>query len=380
MRTPVLAAVAVLLFSQSANAADDDLPAGDSDPHVRLTGVGDAYYAYHDTPPPGREATFMTTASRHNEFALNLAALGVKLEHSKLTGTILLQFGTSVDELYKNTNSALKYVQLANVGWRAGDLTLEAGVLPSLVGRESFISTENWNYARALVAESTPYFLAGARATYQLAPTVKLGATVANGWSTYRGAGSFPTGQLFVSWKPTDSIEIDDTVLASAQTSDVVRLFEDLVVWFKVHDRVELALEGWVSREQGFHGTDPIVNGLPGNEMAAYETLDNPFAYGGALWAKWKFAQTVYFAGRIEGISDRAGALTGTGARDLRQTVSAGQKLAEGTLTVGWQPHPRLLGRVEAMHRISDQPYFVGENDDPKKQSTTFVVSAAVSF
>jgi hypothetical protein len=58
-----------------------------------------------------------------------------------------------------------------------------------------------------------------------------------------------------------------------------------------------------------------------------------------------------------------------------------GQRLLGGTLTFGWQPHPSFLTRIEVLHRVSDQPWFAGGDTlDPKKSSTTFVVSAAFAL
>src|SRR5512140_579717 len=88
---------AILLATPSAFGAEDELPSGNELPRIVPIAVADTYFAYHDSPPPDREATMMTTASRHGEFALNLAALGFRLEHAKILGTVVLQAGSSVD-------------------------------------------------------------------------------------------------------------------------------------------------------------------------------------------------------------------------------------------------------------------------------------------
>jgi hypothetical protein len=329
-------AASALAFAEPARAAEDDLPVGSEAPHPVLTGVVDAYYAWHDVPPPVRQSTTLTTGSRHDEFSVNLVALGVRLEHAKLTGNLVLQVGDSVDRLYGDHR--LRYIQLANVGWKTGIVHLEAGVLPSLVGRESFVSTENWNYTRAFIADATPYYISGARLTARFTPTFLLGATVFNGWQTFRGGTSSPHGQLFTSWRPSDTFSIDATVLVGPTQVDnrVIRTFGDVVVSWQPHARVGVALEAWAARENGYEAV-----------LDAVTVRKDPWAYGGALSARWRFGETVWLAGRAEALSDEGGFISGTGDRN-RLVPPAGQNLLGGTVTFGWQPHPKLIGRVEA--------------------------------
>ncbi|MGZ3452985.1 MAG: outer membrane beta-barrel protein, partial [Polyangiales bacterium] len=211
-------AVVAFAFDGSARAAEDELPTGSEPPTPVLTGVIDAYYAWHDVPPPGRQSTTLSTASRHDEFSVNLGAIGVRLDHAKLTGNLVIQFGDSVEQAYGAQR--LRNIQLANVGWKTGIVHLEAGVMPSLVGRESFISTDNWNYTRAFIADATPYYVSGARLTAHVSPTFLVGGTVFTGWQTSRGGTGSPHGQLFTSWKPSDTFSLDGTFLVGRTPVD----------------------------------------------------------------------------------------------------------------------------------------------------------------
>jgi hypothetical protein len=363
---PVLASVCA--FTRPAFAADDDLPTGSEPPKPTLVGVIDGYYAWHDVPPPVRQSTTMSTASRHDEFSVNLAAIGVRLDHAKLTGNLVLQVGDSVDRVYGDHR--LRYVQLANVGWKTGIVHLEAGVMPSLVGRESFISTENWSYTRSFIADATPFYVGGARITARVSPTFLLGATVFNGWQTYRAGTQSPHGQLFTTWRPSDAFSIDATVLVGPTQLDshVIRTFADVVLTWNPHPRVGVALEGWAARENGYEAL-----------IDATTRKKDPWAYGGVLSARWKFGDTVWVAGRAEALRDDGGFITGTGDRS-RVLPPAGQDLLGGTFTFGWQPHPNLVGKVEALQRYASEEFFAGEQGSIKKRATTFSVSAALSF
>jgi len=395
----------IVLSSRPARAVEDDLPVGKEDPRVVPIVVGDTYYSYHDPQPAGRTATLATTASRHNEVAVNLLAVGARLEHAKLTGSFVLHAGSSVDALHASTPPAVrgnvevwKHIQLANVGWKMGDLHVEAGIMPSLVGREGFISTENWNYSRAMIADATPYYLTGVRANYRVAPTFLVTATVFNGWDAHGDRNKQKSGQLRFLWEPSDKLSVANAFLAGAEQvpiegqSTSYRIYDDLVVTYRVHARIQLAI-------QGTFGTDRNLNVDDLRKPDNKAVQPNPRYYGVALWGRWQFAETTYIALRGEGLDDRYGVLTAAGARNrIEFGPIPGQRMLAGTITLGWQPHPRFLARVEAMHRVADQPFFAGGGTttydetvgatgsratfltDARRTSTTFVVSAAMSL
>lgn len=383
-----LACAAVLALSAGrAHAAEDDLPVGEEPPRVVPTAIADAYWAWHDPPPSGRSATYLTTASRHNELAVNLAAIGARLQHAKLTGAVVLQAGTSVDALAgtQTGREVWKHIQLANVGWKTGDVHLEAGVMPSLFGNEGFVSTTNWNYTRSFLADSTPYYMAGARVTYKVSPSWTVAGTAFNGFDTFRNDDDRPSGHLYVAFEPSAKLSIRNAVLVvpgrqGALDREYVRVLEDLIVTVRPHARVDLAAEGWIGTDQNARVEDPT------RSTPSYQHFVKNPAYGGALlWARWRFAKTTYVAARGELVIDENGVITGRGARELTDRFGAatppGQRFLGGTLTLGWQPHPSFLARVEALHRVSDQPWFAGgDSFDPKKRSTTFVVSAAFAY
>jgi hypothetical protein len=405
------ASLAILLATASALGAEDDLPVGSELPRVVPVVVADSYYAIHDPGPLTKTATLATTASRHNEINVNLLAVGARLEHAKLTGAAVLHAGTSVDALYDNgplsaRREIFKHIQLANVGWKTGDFHFEAGVLPSLVGRESFISAENWNYTRAIIADATPYYVTGLRATWRFIPTMSASLTAFNGWDAHGDRNNYKSGQLRLSWFPSEKLTVDNTVLAGVEQTLVgnekvpVRIFEDLVIAYQLHKRIQLALEGYFGTEQNYEVEDRRKGTLTQKSV-----LRNPSWFGGALWARWQFAETTYVAVRGEGIDDAAGVITGRGARGNEISSGGpssgpapGQQILAGTVTLGWHPHPKLLARVEAMHRAASERYFAGGDpqthdefiaetgqtlpfiSEAKKSSTTFVVSATFSY
>ncbi len=381
-------ASAALLVPTQARAADDDLPGGTDPPRILPVAIVDGYFAYHDTPPASRNATLMTTAVRHDEFQLNLAAIGFRLEHAKLIGTVVLQAGTSVDALYPTSTRLIsgstiapgpsnpqvwKHIQEANVGYRLGsDLAVIAGVFTSHLGNEGFVSTGNWNYARAMIADATPYYLAGAKIVWRAHPNLTLTGLIYNGWLTYDDLGKSKSGGLRIEWKPSDKVSLSDGAHVGPALSGI-RIYDDLTFRWQIVNRLDLAVQASFGVDKPSEGSTKQV-------------------YGAAAWLRWMIGDTTYFALRGEYLADDHGMITGAGARQPVTNGPIGQKLTAGTFTLGWMPHPSFLARLEVMQRMSDVEYFAGgsvapstdpntgTSDDAKKRSTTVTASVAFSY
>jgi hypothetical protein len=165
--------------------------ATDTTTRIALHGFVDAYYAYDFGRPADRERRFTTQPVRHNEANVNLAWLGVTAERERVRARVALQAGTSVQANYageprRGTTSGAdvsRFLQEGVVGVRlASTVWIDAGVYLSYIGLESWSSSDNPTYTRSLVADYSPYYLSGAKLTWQ--PTKRLTAQlhVMNGW------------------------------------------------------------------------------------------------------------------------------------------------------------------------------------------------------
>ncbi|GAC1393833.1 MAG: hypothetical protein NVSMB47_01800 [Polyangiales bacterium] len=370
-RLPALGLVAAaVLLAAPSRAADEELPAGSDPPRLVPLASVDAYYAYHDTPPSGGDATFASTAVRHNEFQLNLVSVGARIEHAKLLGAVILQAGTAADVLYAQPSTSpyanaetWKHIQEAHIGYRAGaDIAVEAGLFPAHFGNEGFTSFSNWNYTRSMIADATPYYLAGVKAKWDASPTLAFTALVYNGWQALQDANKYKSGGLRVDWKPSDKVTVFDAVSVGPETGDgrEIRYFDDLVVSLAPHPRLGIAAEGYVGLDRGKD-----------------RTRDGEF-WGAAAWVRWFVGEATYFAVRGERLVDTSGLISGCGARATCGGAD-GQKLLGGTLTLGWFPHPMLLARAEIVHRRADRAYFAAGHG-AEDRSTTFVTSMVFSY
>jgi hypothetical protein len=383
--------------ASTARAADDELPTGNDPPRIVPLLGADVYWAYHDTPPSGGDATFTTSPVRHNEFQVGLVSIGARLEHAKLMGLVILQAGTAADALYSQDSSSpianretWKHIQEANVGWRfSQDFSVTAGVFSSHFGNESFPTFGNWNYSHAMISDATPYYLAGVKAKWNATSTLAFTLLVYNGWQAFQDVNKYKSGGFRVDWSPLDWLSVADAVSVGPEIADtnVVRYFDDLVVKAAPHPRLGVAAEGYAGVDHDHSGA-----------------RDDQKFFGAALWLRWFFSETLYLAVRGERLVDTSGLLTGCGARPLPPSAvhagdptagdycfsGAGQKLWGGTVTIGWRPHPMFLARIEGTHRRSDDgvPFFAGGTDATtgnavagvRDQSTTFSASVAFNY
>ena len=163
----------------------------DTTTKVTLGGFVDAYYAFDFNRPANFDRVYTTQAARHDEFNVNLAFVEVKLDAPRVRGRLALQAGTSVQanyagEPHKGAISGpdlARFIQEAVVGTRiARNLWIDGGIFLSHIGMEGFISRDNPMYTRSLVADYSPYYESGVKATWQATSTVSALFTVVNGW------------------------------------------------------------------------------------------------------------------------------------------------------------------------------------------------------
>jgi hypothetical protein len=173
---------APLLVAQSAR---------DTSTRIAINGFVDTYYAFDATRPPDGERLFTTQPIRHDEFNVNLAWLGVTIARPRTRARFAMQAGTSVQANYaaEPRNGATsgpgvsQFIQEAVVGYRLRNaLWLDAGIYSSYIGLESWTSADNLTYTRSLVADYSPYYLSGAKLTWQATPKLAAQLHVTNGW------------------------------------------------------------------------------------------------------------------------------------------------------------------------------------------------------
>jgi hypothetical protein len=155
-------------------------------PEFEVFGFVDIYYVYDfNEPNGGNRQPFFYNHNRHQEVNLNLGFIGLMVQQTKYRANITLQAGTYAQDNYASEQTMLKNVFEAYAGIslnKRNNLWLDVGIFQSHLGFESAISIDNWTLTRSLVAENSPFFLAGAKVTYTPSDKVQVLGVICNGW------------------------------------------------------------------------------------------------------------------------------------------------------------------------------------------------------
>ena len=183
IKTKVLVTYFLTFASHSLFAQDTLKKEG----RLLLNAFLDVYYSYDFNKPLNHEkAPFLYNHNRHNEVTINLALVSLSYNDLTKRANLGLMAGTYPQYNLAAEPELLRHIYEANVGVKLSgkkELWLDVGILPSHLGFESVISKDCWTLTRSLLAENSPYYETGLRASYKI-PNQKwyLAAFFLNGW------------------------------------------------------------------------------------------------------------------------------------------------------------------------------------------------------
>lgn len=361
-------AVAALLFvvvlAPAALAAEESAPEeqrGEEErsflegwlSRVRLGAFVDVYGALNANLPPSGESFFPgagSTAKAANTLGLNLAGVDVTMDAGPVGARLQLVAGSATAVVHSGETKGTAFgpdvynpIYEAYVTWRTplDGLVLDAGVYSSHIGFESFFSQDNWTYTRGWMAELSPYYQAGVRATYTLPFLPELSAQlhVLNGWQLIVDNNLAKSLGAQVAWT-TDALVLAVNGWAGPEgpDDDDLRLFGDVVVLVRPLS--------WLS--------------VAGSADVGYDVLpddDDAFWWAAAMHGRVAPLSWLAVAARLERFEDFAGAMSGTA-----------QALTAGTLTLELRPVSALIFKLEGRYDISTADVF--EARGPLEETT----------
>ena len=147
--------------------------------------------------------------------------------------TVALVAGDAGDAVHSAEPGAFRHVYQASAAYRLRNgVVVEGGIYPSHIGLESFYSRDDWNQTRGLMAEASPYYQAGVKASYALDERWSARVDVLNGWQRIDGDfGSAIGTQLAYDGRAAS---------ASLNTYFGDRRFVDLVAFYKATPKLQL--------------------------------------------------------------------------------------------------------------------------------------------
>jgi hypothetical protein len=328
-------------LAAEAKAKPDAVAAAPADepqspaPKVRWGAFIDTYYATSAWRPASSDRQYLTQLARDREFNINLAHLEASVEDKRVRGRLAVQFGTSVNANYQYETTTGKYsnqlshrnVQEAYVGYRLMEkLWLDAGIFFGHIGVESWISHNNWNYSRALMAENTPYYATGAKLTYEATSALSLQLQILNGWQVITPTNRDKTLGTQVSYAFSERFKIVHNLfggnVAPDDTTTQYRFYSNLILQYSPLAYLQFAF----SADAG----------------AQKNSFNNSYRhwYTGALHARYIFNPRWNTALRLEYLLDKDQVLITTATEN-------GFQVAGVATNLNYQPEEYMLLRLE---------------------------------
>jgi hypothetical protein len=167
-----------------------------------ITGYIDAYFAhYTDSTNASGYEKFPTEAPRNNQFGLNMIQVSAKYTSRDLRSTITLFGGDCPSSAW---SPYLNYVQEANVGFRIYKrLWIDAGFFRTHIGLESIQPRENMTLSLATTTYFEPYFLSGAKLTWQQSDRLTIQLNVFNSFNQFVETNKNKAVGLSVAYAPS---------------------------------------------------------------------------------------------------------------------------------------------------------------------------------
>ncbi len=331
-----------------------------------LHGIIDTYWAFHTNRPAGGAGYFAgagSTGGRSNAFAVNLAAIDASATTGPVVTRLALQVGTSADIVHVAEPGGVglgpelwRHLQRASVAYTipvGRGLTLEAGVMPSHNGYETYVSKDNWNYSRSWAADLSPYYECGVSLRYPMTEAWSVQLHVVNGWQTIGDLNEMKSFGLQVAYGGSLASAALNLHAGPELPGDNRhwRFFAD--VWAQVDPLPWLSLATVVD--------------------AAYEDRPSDPAWwlAGGLFVR--FNATAWFKVALRGgiFHDPDGAISGTA-----------QTLGEASLTLDFLPIDGLLFRLEGRFDQSTAALFETaevDADGPRRSRRQGVILLAAT-
>jgi Putative beta-barrel porin-2, OmpL-like. bbp2 len=334
-------------------------------------GFLDTYVAYDAGRPRPLDRAYTTQPARHNEFNVNLAFVELGLAGPRVRGRLALQAGTSVQSNYAGeprvggvSGPELgRLLQEAFVGYEVKPgLWIDGGVFYSNVGMEGWVSRDNPIYTRSLVADYSPYYSAGVRATWQATAKLTARVDLVNGWQIISENNEDKTLGARLDYSVTPTTSLSWYGLAGNEPGARLRLFNGVGLKTKVGTRVELVAQADVGSQEAA-------------DSAGIAAAESSTWYGAMLIGRVTLSPTVTLTSRVERYADKDQVLIATGTAN-------GLRANGASLGFDVRPAARVLWRSEARVLAGDAAIFPDRDaaGGVSKRNLLVVTSLGLTF
>jgi hypothetical protein len=303
-----------------AQAADSTAKvAADTSAKLTFGGFVDTYYAWDFNQPANFDRAYTTQPVRHAEFNINLAFLEAKVTGPRYRGRLAVQWGTSVQANYAGEPrlgsvsgpNVSQFIQEATVGYQLGQsLWIDGGIFLAHLGYESWISRDNLSYTRSLIADFSPYYEAGVKATWNTTPKLTTTLTIVNGWQDISVYNTPPAAGIRLDYaaSPKFTLSYDNFIgdAAADSAASRLRLYHDFIAQYNGGGRWQLSAVYSLGTES---------NKTPSGGTATW--------WGFTTLAKYHATSRLAVVGRVEGYSDPDQVIVVTGLPESFRSTGA---------------------------------------------------------
>lgn len=333
-------------------------------PVISISGFLDVFYVYDFNRPEGPyRQPFLFNHNRHNEFNINLGFVKVGLDHEKYRANLALQTGTYAMDNYAAEPDLLKTIFEANVGIslnKRNNLWLDAGVLPSHIGFESAVSIDNWTLTRSLLAENSPYFLTGAKLTFNPNEKWEIAGLILNGWQRIQRleGNSIPSFGTQLKFSPNERTMLNWSTFLGTDDPDSsrrMRYFNNFYGLFQLTEKFGLIAGFDLGMQQSTKGS---------SEFNIW--------YSPVLVGQYQISKVLKTGIRVEYYQDKTGVIIPTDSTNGFQTTGF-------SLNLDYAPTEAILCRVEGRWMNAKDNIFE-KYPDPTNQNFIIGGSMAMRF
>jgi len=332
--------------------------------HTTFSGYIDAYYCFDFAQPKNNErAPYWYNHRRHNEFNVNHGIIKAAVTSNKVRGNIALMIGTYSQYNLINEQELIRNIYEGNVGFKLSkkaNLWIDAGILSSHIGFESAISKDCWTLLRSILADNTPYYMAGIKTTYT-SPNTKwiLTGLISNGWQRIKKIqdNSMPSFGTQIQYIPNSKITLNSSTYFGNEGADSLKQMRFFHNFY--------AICNLTSKWGVIAGFDI---GRQGNQATKQTRTWNAAAF----MLRYKINPKITICGRGEYYIDKKGVFISTNTPNGFQTFGY-------SLNLDYAPAENLLLRIEGRGFRSREEALV-LNRKASKQNYVAATSMAISF
>ncbi|WP_206054804.1 porin [Nitrosococcus wardiae] len=333
-------------------------------PTIAFSGFLDVYYGFDfNQPPDSHRPDFLFNHHRHNAVDINLGLLQAHVDGGKYQANLGLMVGTYPQQNLAHEPEWLRNIFAANVGIaliQDDRLWLDVGIFESHIGFESALSADNWTLTRSLVAENSPYYLAGAKLTWNPSTQWQLAALMVNGWQRIqRVSGStLPSFGTQTTYTFSENARLNWSTFIGTDDPDKtrrMRYFSNSYGQFQLTEKIGLIA-----------GIDV------GFQQTAKGRSDHDVWFGTVLIARYAFSKTWAMAVRGEYYRDNTEVIVTTEQME-------GFETAGFSANIDYNAHKNVFCRLEIRWLKSSNAIFA-KNTTMSHNNVLLIGSIALRF